>query len=211
MKLFSIYKATNKINGKIYIGFDSNWPKRKNQHKSSSYKKNKKDYNHYFHKAIRKYGWEAFEWEEICCSKDGEYLLKEMEDYFIKYYDSFGKNGYNSCKGGGGCLGYKHTNEIKMKMKLPKSKEHRENLDKANKKRIGIPRSEITKEKISKSRIGKATCINNYILIDPKNIEIKVSNLKKFCRDNPQYKLKSTGLHNSYRRGKLYKGWKIIK
>ena len=31
-EIFSIYKATNLINDKCYIGFDSNWPNRKNIH-----------------------------------------------------------------------------------------------------------------------------------------------------------------------------------
>jgi phage pi2 protein 07 len=29
MKIYTIYKATNTINGKSYVGFDSCWPKRK--------------------------------------------------------------------------------------------------------------------------------------------------------------------------------------
>jgi len=37
MNIYSIYKATNKITGKIYIGFDSNWPKRKKRHLSNSF------------------------------------------------------------------------------------------------------------------------------------------------------------------------------
>ena len=36
MNIYTIYRATNTINGKVYIGFDSAWPKRKRGHKSSA-------------------------------------------------------------------------------------------------------------------------------------------------------------------------------
>ena len=134
MKLFSIYKATNKINGKIYIGYTNNYSKRKRDHKYEAVNNN---YKYNFHHAIRKYGWNNFDWEVICQSLDGEYLLKEMEPYFIKYYDSFGKNGYNMTLGGGSCV---MTEETKLKI--------------SNSKR-GIKQSEETKKKKSLSLIGR--------------------------------------------------------
>ena len=100
MIIYSIYKATNKINGKVYIGFDSNWPNRQTDHKHNYKTKRFKFYN-----AIKKYGWDNFEWEIIYQSKDGEYCLNHMESYFIEQYDSF-KNGYNSTIGGEGTLGW---------------------------------------------------------------------------------------------------------
>ena len=104
MNIYSIYKATNKINGKCYIGFDSNWPQRKWEHKSPvNYNKKYKFYN-----AIRKYGLDNFEWEVIYQSKDKDYTLKAMETYFINVYDSF-HNGYNSTLGGEGQFGTKHS------------------------------------------------------------------------------------------------------
>lgn len=91
-KVRGIYKVTNKINGKVYIGQSVDIGRRWREHM------NAKD-DIYFHKAIQKYGVENFEWEVIeqCKKKD----LDEREIYWIEYYDSFNK-GYNCTKGGDG-------------------------------------------------------------------------------------------------------------
>ena len=94
-KVRGIYKVTNKINGKVYIGQSVDIGRRWRQHMTA------KD-DIYFHKAIQKYGVENFEWEVIeqCKKKD----LDEREIYWIEYYDSFNK-GYNRTKGGDGVSG----------------------------------------------------------------------------------------------------------
>jgi group I intron endonuclease len=123
MIIYSIYKCVNSINGKVYIGFDSSWPNRQSEHKYHLNTRNQK-----FYHALRKYGWENFEWEVIYQSKDGSHCLNVMETYFIKEYDSF-KNGYNLTLGGEGSLGRETSKETKelisqsLKNK-PKSKEH---------------------------------------------------------------------------------------
>lgn len=112
-KIYSIYKATNRVNGKVYIGFDSNWPRRMTAHRSSSFNPNSPSYKVYFHQAIRKYGWQAFDWECIYQSADREHVFGEMENYFIAEYQSFGREGYNSTYGGRGTFGAKHSAEHK--------------------------------------------------------------------------------------------------
>jgi group I intron endonuclease len=96
----TIYKSTNKVNGKSYIGFDSSWPNRKKRHKvnASSGKEGK------FYEAIRKYGWKSFEWEILYQSEDKEHTLNIMEPQYIKEYDTF-NCGYNMTEGGEGCFG----------------------------------------------------------------------------------------------------------
>lgn len=99
-----IYKITNKINNKIYIGFtqktiEDRW----RSHIKTAYDITSKDYNALFKKAIRKYGADNFFIEEI---DNGETLeeLKQKEIYWIRYFNSyaFDKNGYgyNSTRGG---------------------------------------------------------------------------------------------------------------
>mgnify|MGYP003338440695 CR=1 FL=1 len=115
MNIYSIYKVVNKINGKIYIGFDSNWPSRKKTHYYNHRTKNCPNWT--FYKSLKKYGWENFNWEVIYQSKDGDHCLNIMEPYFIKEYNSF-KTGYNSTLGGEGSLGKKQTDKNKKNQSL---------------------------------------------------------------------------------------------
>jgi len=103
-----IYKATNLINGKTYIGQTIySLKKRKREHGYQS----KRGCDLYFHRAIYKYGIENFKWEEMCCCFDIK-GLNEMEVYFVTLCDSF-KNGYNMTYGGNNSL---HSEETKQKM-----------------------------------------------------------------------------------------------
>ena len=133
MHIYTIYKATNTLTGKCYIGFDSNWPVRKSGHLSSKE-------NTYFHSTIKKYGKDAFIWEIIYQSYDRNHCLKEMEPYFIKENDSY-QNGYNMTIGGEGAIGKVVSEETKSKMRIIMS---------GNKNRIGKNHSEETKKKMAK-------------------------------------------------------------
>ena len=123
MNIYSIYKATNKINQKVYIGFDSNWPTRSKEHF--------KDFNSkksiVFYRAIRKYGWDAFDWEVIYQSTDGDHTLNVMENMFIVENHSYigfkNSNGYNMTLGGDGILGLKRSKIFKQNQsKIAKEK-----------------------------------------------------------------------------------------
>jgi group I intron endonuclease len=116
MTIYSIYKATNKVNGKSYIGFASRWPARQQEHYWESFRENHACYHSHFHRAIRKHGWESFEWELLYQSKDGTHTLKEMENFFILEHNTYEK-GYNQTLGGDGSLGRKHSEETKAKIR----------------------------------------------------------------------------------------------
>lgn len=103
-----IYKATNILNGKGYIGYDSSWPKRKYIHEWESRTRSK---GVIFHQAIKKYGPGGFRWEVLYESNDVEFMLNIMETYFIRLYEthhSVGK-GYNMSYGGEGQIGFRHS------------------------------------------------------------------------------------------------------
>ena len=117
MKIYSIYKATNILTNKSYIGFDSNWPKRKAEHKSAAIRDT--SYNK-FYNAVKKYGWESFVWEVVYQSTDGKHCLNIMESYFITEYNSLA-DGYNSTKGGESGLGNKWWNNGEVQVFTPKS------------------------------------------------------------------------------------------
>lgn len=89
-----IYKYTNKINGKIYIDQTINEKRRLNQHKKSSE-------NSLFHRAIKKYGWENFEYKvlfKIHCNNEQDLTntLNIKESIAIRFFNSIDSNvGYN--------------------------------------------------------------------------------------------------------------------
>lgn len=95
----SIYKITNKITGKIYIGFDSLYPRRLRQHLNNS----KKGIISPLYNDIREYGWDNFLKELLYQSWDREHCLNNMEKYFIMEYNTL-IGGYNQTLGGDGTL-----------------------------------------------------------------------------------------------------------
>jgi group I intron endonuclease len=129
MIIYSIYKAVNKINGKCYIGFDSSWPKRQKRHIRDSYNEKSVAYNDIFHKSIRKYGQENFEWSLLYCSLDGKHTKDVMENHFIEennsYINCVKPNGYNMTLGGDGMLGFKHREDSKIKNSNSCAKEYK--------------------------------------------------------------------------------------
>jgi group I intron endonuclease len=101
-----IYKITNKINGKFYIGKTKNIERRWNEHLSLVGKKRHPPYD-----SILYYGKENFIIEIV--DKADSYLINDLEKAWIKKTDSINK-GYNICEGGnGGDTFTKRSNESK--------------------------------------------------------------------------------------------------
>ena len=96
--MIGIYKITNKINNKCYIGqskdIEARWQKHLSVYKTAP------EWNLY--KAFKKYGLESFSFEIIEECEPNK--LNEREIYWISYYDSF-NNGYNMTLGGEACNG----------------------------------------------------------------------------------------------------------
>lgn len=178
-----IYKATNLINNKIYIG---KTVLSLEQRIKNHLKKSKTNKRIYFHKAIHKYGIENFKWEIIYNSsslKD----LNEKEIYYINYYRKNKNNKiYNITNGGsGGDTLSNHPNKKNICKKIGKSQrgkpkppfteEHKKNIGNAHRGKFvgkearkhlsiackgkkngmyGKHHSEETKRKISEKRKG---------------------------------------------------------
>lgn len=105
-KSATVYMAVNKVNGKKYIGITSQpFQNRKTRHKYDALVKN---HQFYFHRAIRKYGFDNFEW--LVAAEFDKY--KDALNAEIKLIKFFG-NGYNMTKGGEGILGRKISQEQK--------------------------------------------------------------------------------------------------
>jgi len=158
-KISGIYKITNKLNGKHYIGVSVNIKSRWSNHKNIDAKKVS-----YIKNAIKKYGVESFDFSIIEeCHKD---LFEERERYWIDFYNSM-NNGYNLTAGGNIRKELSEQTRLKMSAKrkgVPKSKEHIAKISLANRsesvrlaissKLTGRRLSEETRAKMSASKMG---------------------------------------------------------
>lgn len=100
--MIGIYKFTNLLNGKCYIGQSIDIEQRRLAHLSSANNKKADDYNHQLHQALRKYGVSNFSFEVLVELHGEGYdkeLLNTLEIYYISKYNSF-KQGYNATPGG---------------------------------------------------------------------------------------------------------------
>lgn len=116
-KFCGIYKITNKISGRSYIGQSVDIIERFREHKRA---KNKKQ--QLISKAISKYGAENFEFKILLtCEKDSK-ILDDLEIKFIKEFDTKVPNGYN-IRPGGSC--YVPLTEEQLKAQSERNKGER--------------------------------------------------------------------------------------
>lgn len=148
-----IYKTTNLINGKIYIGQTST-PEHKMYLGSG----------HLIELAIKKYGKSNFK-REILERCDSREALNEREVYWISKYNSLAPVGYNLSSGGNSHSLHPYTIE---KLKSYKGAMHwinraplevsnaiKKKISDGNKGKSNGPLSEETKRKMSESKKGK--------------------------------------------------------
>jgi group I intron endonuclease len=113
-----VYKITNKVNNKAYIGatvtsVKSRW----NRHCSDA--KHNRD-NQAIHAAIRKYGIDKFEIQILEQHDDSDHTFNVLEPKYIQEHNTFGENGYNMTQGGEGWLNMRHRPESIQKMRQSK-------------------------------------------------------------------------------------------
>ena len=139
-----IYKATNRINGKVYIGQTV----RSLQERMAEHERHTKTA---FDKALNKYGPEAFDVEQIDSAADMD-ELNQKESYWISFYDCIVPKGYNMCEGGGNTKGFHHSEDSRRKMSEAKASSY---LGESN-PFFGKAHSEEAKKKMSAKRKGMA-------------------------------------------------------
>jgi hypothetical protein len=115
VKIFEVYKVTNKLNSKVYVGItNQGFKQRWYKHCSDSIRGSEFP----LHNAIRKYGVDNFSIEvlEICNTSEE---LKSREQYWISILNSkvISNLGYNVTDGGDGTFGVKHSDETKEKIR----------------------------------------------------------------------------------------------
>jgi len=189
-KIFYIYKITNIINDKIYIGQTNNIKKRWKRHISDSYKKNT-----ILSRAMRKYGIDNFNISiiDICYNIKTCYFLEKK---YIKECNSRDTTiGYNIHVGGCGAkpgnlnpskkesarqinrikhLGRKASDETKRKMREATGGIHHPMYGKHHSKKSKI--------KMSKARIGRFCGKNHPMFQKPHSEESKNKNRENHLR-----------------------------
>lgn len=139
MENWLIYKHTNLINGKSYIGLTKQEPERRWQN-GYGYSQTQP----YFYNAIQKYGWDNFEHEILEENLETFEQAAKRETYWIAFYHTWVNDpacmGYNLSSGGEGNPGHTVSEETKLK------------LSKAN---SGKKHSETTKQKLSSKMSGE--------------------------------------------------------
>ena len=156
--MYFVYKHTNLIDGKVYIGVTNQNPPSRRWRNGKGYK-----YNLHFYRAIEKYTWAGFN-HEILFENLTKSQAEEKERELIKFYNSTNeKFGYNLESGGN--LSKKLSPETRKKLseahkgQVPwiagkkHTEEARKKIHEANLRRKPI--SEETKKKKSEASKGE--------------------------------------------------------
>lgn len=185
-----IYKATNLVNGKVYIGQTIRSLRyRKRQHNANH--KNPK-FTWHFYKSMRKYGKKNFKWSIIDAAKTIEELNKK-EEYWIKSYKSTNqKYGYNKTYGGNNKKMFKSTKDKISKANSGKIRpqSHCDNISKAKKgkpqsietrlaKSLATKGRKLTPEQNKRKTLAQTGEKNHQAKLsneDVKNIKIRIQN-----------------------------------
>lgn len=164
-----IYKITNLVNGKVYIGKTADMERRRAEH----FKKRR----HFVGKAIAKYGDANFSVETIVSDVSEENELNRLEMFWIEQYQSHDdRYGYNLTHGGEGgrfnekmkaqrsgknswMYGKKHTKEAREKMSKARTgrkptERQLQSLEKTWAHRRGSKLTPEHRAKIAASKIG---------------------------------------------------------
>lgn len=112
-----IYKITNKIDNKIYIGqtIKTRPSDRFSQHRYNARHLTQENGVSYLHRAMNNEGIDNFTFEVI--EEINNDLLNEREQYWIAFYNSMAPNGYNLTKGGEGTRGYSRSQTLEERVK----------------------------------------------------------------------------------------------
>jgi group I intron endonuclease len=153
-----IYKITNTVNGKVYIGSAANLVKRRMTHFSSL--KHGRHKNSKLQRAYDKYGKESFEFSVVLYCDIHNLLM--YEQIVIDFFDA-PNLGYNIKPIAGSTIGYRHSYESRKKMKaawvgrvVPQhTEEQKQKISASKKGKKRKPFSEEARKNMSAAHIGK--------------------------------------------------------
>jgi group I intron endonuclease len=123
--MFIIYLATCLENNKVYVGQTC---KRLSNRRWAHV--NRKDYDGFFNRAIRKYGAANFDWQ-ILSHAETKDEANNLERVWIALFQSMNREfGYNMTAGGDGSIGHKHSAATREKHSIAMKKFHAAGLRK---------------------------------------------------------------------------------
>lgn len=197
-----IYTIKNLIDNKQYIGSSIRLLARWIQHRNAL--RRNSHFNIYLQRAWNKYGEQSFTFSIL---EECEFNLIQREEYWIDLLKTFNpKIGYNFCR-------YPRASRLGCKARPETIEKMRKSLSGENHPMWGKHLKSSTKSKISSTQIGipKPTsgAKKEFLVINPNGIEIKITGIRKFCRDN---NLSHSSLWRVIN-GKQseYKGWTQVK
>jgi len=179
---YFLYKITNTINGKIYIGKTNNIAHRWRAHKSAAVRKDPNDFS-IFHRAIAKHGASNFIVEKLEEYESEEKCL-EAEINSIRSFNSINRDiGYNMTEGGDGISGFNHSEETRKKISEyvkshPPSGQFKignqqsfdsklkviNKIRKLNDEQLSLIREEINKGELTQKEIGNKFKVNQSVI-----------------------------------------------
>lgn len=185
-----VYKITNEINGKSYIGRTTQRLKvRMDEHIRG---------NLVISRAIKKHGRENFTIKVLFRSDNFDDLNKQ-EKILVKAHDTLLPNGYNVVEGGYGTAGYKHKEETKLKMSQNRGRYYKEDNSFYKKKHTKEARKKMSnyhkgkklteehKKKVALANRVKVINLNtkevfNSVLEAAASVGVAPSNITRVCK-----------------------------
>jgi len=161
MNRSGIYKLTNTVNEKVYVGSAVNLGNRKENHYACL--RNNKHKNGRLQHSWNKHGEASFEFSILEYVEDKNNLI-EREQFWMDFYDVVGDNGYNISPKAGSSLGVKHTAETRKRMSESRigkklSIEHCKKISEGN---IGRVVTAETRQKSSNTQKGRSMSPSHY-------------------------------------------------
>ena len=178
-----VYKITNTINNKSYIGISIHEPEKRRIKDHLSGRGNR-----VIARAVKKYGRDAFTYEILEADVFDEFL-PELEVTYIANFNTVAPHGYNLDSGGSHKIPSEETRRKLSKAskgrKLPpRSAEHRRKISEARKGKKLKPLTEEHRRKISEAQKGEKN--HNFGKTPPEETRLKMSKAIK-GEKHPQF------------------------
>lgn len=174
--MHTIYIYHNKITGKKYVGQTVNPEQRKRSHKHEALSGK---FNYYFHKSIRKHGWNNFTYFNLHENIETQQEANKLETEAIQKYNTVWPNGYNQLKDG-----FSLDQKAIDKMKITKKQQWQDLSEEEKQKKLDILKTAMLGKSQSQHQRDTIRKLRqkSYIVTYPNGKQETITNLTEFCR-----------------------------